>query len=286
MAYVLVGSQGTVTNWIGIASDFYDILTDRISPSSSTIEIVAEEQDITSLGATTAAHIAGVRNVTGTITANAFATGRLGNVGLVTFTSGYVTHVREFDITIETIANHDITEFGGPSAAVVWRKFRPDLVRWSGRFVCGVDNATDLVFPHAPAASATALVLTYGDDSTDDTLSGNAFATRIGTGMTVGEAQFAEYTFMGTGDLTPAGTTSLFGTSVLGVPLWEYSTGSTVPRVLTLNNGNGTFIIADAFYTSMTLRCRIGEPVQLDINWQGSPSAASPTAAVTGTAIA
>lgn len=273
MTYPVTGVEGSVVSWG--AAGFYATLLSRLVPNVASMQIVTDEIPRTGLNATTAALLTGLRSVSGRISAYNFASPKLGNVGSVAWTSGgYQTHVERWSLTVETTNVHDWTSLSG---SPTWRAFRPDNVRWYGSYVTKVDNATDLVLTDAAGASSVNLTLIYGSTSSGDRFTGTAFATRLDTGFRVGDINRAEYRFHGTGDLTPADSTSPFGATAFGVPLWTGSSGSlsTTNTLLTLasNSGGQTYTV-DAFYRSMTITCDVGQSVSLDIDFQGTGAVA------------
>lgn len=273
MGYPLTGGEGKVVSWG--ASGFYSDLISKVSPADVTWDVSAPEVDVTGMGVTTAAHLPALGQWTATIRARGFATPRLSNVGLVSFSSGgYALHCRSFELVIETVAVHDITAFNGASPPQ-WRSFRPDIVRWSGSFVCAADSATAAVAPHLATATGTAtslptITLKYGEDTADDQLSGTVLIRQLGGSQRVGSLTEYTYSFVGTGALTPAGTNSIFGSSAFGVPPWS-EMGATTNTLLTVEQlAGGPRWSGDAFYRRIRLACEVGSPVELDIDVQGT----------------
>jgi|SRR5690606_12549737 len=265
MGYPVVGAEGEVTSWG--AAGFYANLIAAISPNQATITEVCDEIETTPLGSGVGRFIPGLRSWSGSITANAFATPRLGNVGLVTWSAGgYALHVESFDLTLEA-GSHDITSFSGTPPT--YRIFRPDYVRGSGTFNARIDSETSLVGPHAPGATLPTLTLTYGSDTSANAISGPAMIQQMQANMARGSLSTVAYSFRFVGTITPSGTSSLFGTTAFGIPLWA-SDGDTTNTLLTLTAASGKTFSGDAFWTRIGLRCAVGESPEVTVDFQGS----------------
>jgi len=274
MAYPIIGADGAVTTWG--SADFYSVLLSKISPNSATFQVMADPFDVTGIGTAQSANISGLRSTQGTIDARIKLGGTyptIGNSGLVTFASGYTTHVRSWDLTLETVAVHDITTFA--STGPVFRTRRPDRVRCYGSYVARVDNSTDIIAPPTANSSGASMTLRYGDEATDDTIAFNALVTQTGTAIVDAQAQDVTCAFTATGAITPAGTNSILGSSAtaLEVPLWEYTSGSSVPHTLTLTAITGKTYTTDAFWTRIRLQCTVDQVLTVSIDWAGSGTA-------------
>jgi len=277
MAYPIIGADGAVTTWG--SADFYSTLLSKISPNSATIQIMADPFDVTGIGTAQSAHIAGLRSSQGTIDARIKMSDTypsIGNSGMVTFNSGYTTHARSWDLTLETVAVHDITTFAAatpPPATQVFRSRRPDRVRAYGSVVCRVDNSTDIIAPPTANAAGAAMTLRYADKTTDCTVGFDALVTQVGTAIVTSQIQEVTYAFTATGAITPAGgSDSILGTSAtaLEVPLWEYTSGSSVPHTLTLTAITGKTYTTDAFWTRIRLQCSVDQVLTVSVDWVGS----------------
>jgi hypothetical protein len=273
MAYPIIGVDGSVTSWG--SADFYSVLLSKISPNSATFSVVAPPEDITGIGTGQTSNISGLRTSQGTIDARIKlgATPILGNAGLVTFASGYTTHARAWDLTLETVAVHDITTFN--ATPPTFRSRRPDRVRAYGSFLCRVDNSTDIIAPPTANATGAAMTLRYGDEATDDTIAFNANVTQVSTAIVDRQIQDVTCAFTASGAITPAGTNSILGSSAsaLEIPLWEYSSGSSVPHTLTLTAISGKTYTTDAFWTRIRIQCTIDQLLIVSVDWAGSGAA-------------
>lgn len=273
MAYPIIGADGAVTSWG--SADFYSVLLSKISPNSATFQVLANPEDTTGIGTAQTSHIGGMRTSQGTIDARIKLGGTpiLGNQGLVTFASGYAEHVRAWDLTLETIAVHDITEFA--STPPTFRSRRPDRARAYGTYTARVDNSTDIIAPPVANATGASMTLRYGDEATDDTIAFSANVSQIGTAIVDRQLQEVTCAFTATGAITPAGTNSILGTSAsaLEIPLWEYTSGSSVVHTLTLTAISGKTYTTDAFWTRIRIQCTADQLLIVSIDWAGSGAA-------------
>ncbi len=274
--YPIIGADGAVTSWAG--ATFYSNLLSKISPNAARIQFVADPFDVTPIGGVTTANLSGLRSTQGTIDARiklGATYGQMANSGLVTFATGYVEHVRSWDLTIETSQVHDITKFA--STGPTWRNRRPDVTRVYGTYTARVDAADDIIAPPTANSVGASMTLRYGDEATDDTILLSALVSNIGTSIVSKQMQEVTCSFVSTGTVTPAGTNSILGStaSELGIPVWEYTTGSSVPNVLTFTAITGkTYIIADAFWSRIRLQCTVDQLLNVSIDWigNGTPS--------------
>lgn len=276
MGYQTTGAEGTVVS-LG-SSNFYSTLLSRITPANATVKVTNDDIDITGLDVEQAVYIPGLSSWTADISGRAFATPRLGNVGTVVFSGGTPTgsgagvlHVQGYELNIETENVHDITELAAlPANGPLWRNFRPDAIRVSGRITAFADSATALSIPHTTAQSVfPTLTLLYGDSATDETIAGQAKLNSLSAAVRRGSLNTAEYSFMGSGAWTPAGTNSPLGSSALAIPLWSQGGSVVGPLVVATLTGSRTLTGQDSFWRRLTIRCQVGSPVEFDISLQG-----------------
>lgn len=274
MGYPTTGSEGRVASWG--SANFYSVLLSKITPAGFTIDLSKDEHDITGMNVAAAAMLPGLGNWSASISALALATPRLGNVGTVVWSSGgYALHVESWEWTITAGAVHDITEMAAvPASGPVWRAFRPDgPVKVTGRVNCRTDSATALTALALPTDAAATLTLLYADEATDDQVSGSAYLTKLGVNQRKGSLTTAQYSFVGSGAWTPAGTNSPLGSAALGVPLWNQGSGTPGAIVFdTLASSTRTLTGSDSFWKSITIRCAVGAPVELNVEVQGTGS--------------
>lgn len=273
MGYPLRSFEGAVTSWG--STNFYSTLLAAIRPASCRVTISAPGVPVTGYTAASQQIIRNLGEVTVEISAFAFATPRMGTQGLVTFsptTGTYITHADEWDWEISW-PEHDITEFNG--TAPTWRSFMPGGPAVNrGRFRARPTSDTALTNPFiigTPASDPT-LTLRYGDSATDETLAGTASVTQLAVSQAMGEPQYAEYQFEFDGDVTPAGTGSLFGTTALGACPW--SAGGSAAGALVISTKDTstvkTISLADSFVTRIAMSVKVGEPTRIDLSVRGT----------------
>lgn len=272
MGYPNTGSEGTVVSWG--SANFYSTLLAAVSGFSVSLRMNGEDIDIKEYNTYVYSTLSGLSEWDATLEAYGFATPRLGNVGTVTWGSGgYVLHAYEWELTIETEQVHDITELGSTPTNTLWKSWRPDSTKWTGRIRCRADSATALVVPHQPGTALPTLALVYGDDIIDHSLTGAAARiSQVGVAVRRGALTEADYSFTGSGALTPAGTSGMFGSTAFGLPLW--SEGGSAAGAIVIDTKSSstrkTLSGADSFWKSMTLRCAVGEAVSLSVDIQGT----------------
>ena len=269
MGYPLITAEGNIVSWG--SANFYSVLLSRIASHTATINVRGDVPSNTLLSADQASYFPGLKEWDIQIRSRWNSAVKLGNVGLLAFSSGgYAQHVQRYEITFRPIEVHDITALLGPSSPVLWKLWRPDILTWDVRFSTLVDSTTAIPTPHDPTATLPTLTLTYGDEATDDTLAGSVVLQQLGHSMETHSIQRIEWQAQGVGALTPAGTTSAFGTSALGIPLWsEGGAAAGAIEIDVSTTATFDYVGTDSFYRSITLRCAVGEPVEIDIDVQG-----------------
>jgi len=75
------------------------------------------------------------------------------------------------------------------------------------------------------------------------------------------------YSVRGDGALTP--TTTLLGNSAFGIPVWTAG-GTTAGGLVVTPYSGKTWTGYDSFWTRLSLRAALNEPVMLEANIQGS----------------
>lgn len=240
----------------------------------------ADEIDTTAFGAsaiTSATGIAGLFN--GTIdleaqfpkitSAPAATTPRLGNAGLVTFSSsaGKVTYCHEAELNFE-FGEEDITDFA--ASAVLVRKFKPlGLVRWSGSWVTRHDSGATLPGPNAANTGGAAAVFKLIEDGTADvSVTGSIYVPR-GPSLTVdprtGQIR-ATYQFRGDGDATAvAGDTlpAILPAGVIDGSDWDANTDNTPDVTVVATAVTGQTYTNTAFLRSLRVRWSVGTPIEV-----------------------
>lgn len=261
---VILGYTGTVQTWpTGINA--YLAATGQ-EPAELQIEIEADELDTTTFVGSTGqkAHIPGLRNWRVTWRSYLKAISH-GTNGLVTYTGspagGYVTNLNAFRVEVVRPAL-DVTTFGSST----YRTFFPGLIEWGGEYSGFQDDTADISQPGDLALEPATIRLKYQEVSvTDDGwLTGSAFTTRTNPSSKPSEVNPVSYTFRGTGDLTQQAPTSGVGVFPTG------AIAQTALDTLTVLTHTGQTFAGSAFWSNVTINCRVGELVEVNVTAQGS----------------
>lgn len=272
MGYVTTGAEGTVVS-LG-STNFYSDLLSRWTPMSARLRIESESHDITGMDVESAVKLAGLYSWTVEISGMAHATPQIGNVGSVAFSAGgYALHVRSYNLNIQA-REIDITELTGPPQGTgVSRVWRPDgPIEISGDIETMADSSTSPVLPAhvANPSSLPTVTLGYGDFGTDNTIAGGAQLTALDVSVAKGQENTYDYSFVGSGAWTPAGTTNPLGGTALGIPLWNAGGSVVGPIVIATLTGTKTFTGADSFWTRLGIRTAVGSPIELNATLRGT----------------
>lgn len=267
MAYPTVGSEGSLVSWG--SANFYATLLSRMVTNQANVSIQVDGEEVTGLDVEHAVRLPGLKSATVSINATLFATPKLGNVGNVAYSSGgYVLHLSGWELNLKNRYLHDITATAGPAAAPTWRSFRPDSHEWDATLTTKADSGTAPVLPHAPTDSLPTITFTYGDEATDDTFAGVGMIQQFAPSVQRGSPNTFTYRLMSSGALTPAGTTSPFGSSAFNTPLWSAGGAAAGAMVIATLTGSRTITITDSFWTSLNIKCEVGRPVELSAEVQ------------------
>ena len=272
MGYQTIGVEGNLTSWAGT---FYSNLVSKIRSQRVNVTIGNQTIDVTGLGSYGATFIPGLSDWSATIDAFTLtqSTNTAPNTGEnanVTFTNSTNVYIDSYTLNIESVPV-EITNFSA-SPPVLWRSFRPDMIRWSGTMNARIDSANDILLPFLSNASPVSATFTY---DTNATLAGSILITRTDPAIQVGGAAVLPISFVGTGTLTPAGTASVIGTTAFGgtsdtgIPEWNSSGSSAKAFVVALNSGN-TLTGVDSFWQSLSLSVGVGQATKLAIGVRGS----------------
>lgn len=274
MAGATAGILGLVTSW-GSADFTTALISTNNKPASFTLSEKADIHDrttfVTSTGATFGRNISGLHSWSGKISAH-LGTPQIGALGAVTFASGEVLFINEFDINI-TADMHDATAFTG--SAVKWRSYVPGLVRATGSFSGYLDNATTIAHAglDAGAAAATFDVIAGG---TGKTIGGNILLSDVEISVSPADINKKKYSFVFDSQVTTAGS---------GTVLWAVDTGGgvytlTTPatgKTLTLQSYTSQTFSGAALWRGISVKCAVGSPVMVDIDFLGSGTLTGPS---------
>lgn len=276
MGYPVIDIEGTVTSWSNAPADTFNaVLLSKISPATARLRAGQAPADVTPLNTAVRRIIPGLAAWGGTISGRAFASPRLGNQGLATFSAGgYVLHLDALAVRIRA-AEYDITEMN--ATPPLWSRFCPGNSMWSATIRCMVDSATAVVLPTLSSAttgdvSLPTVTLQYGTGS-DATLAGTAQIVSTEVGITRGDRTMVEFGLEGDGVLAAAGAGSIFGTYSFGRPGWD--AGSSAPTATTdpklvVTAASGRTYTGCAFWNSIDLTWDVRSPVVVSIGVRGT----------------
>ncbi len=276
MGYTVTGIEGVVTSWSNAPADTFNaVLLSKISPAQASLQIVSPEVDVTPLGASVAAAFPGLASWSGNISGRAFASPRLGNQGLLTYSAGgYALHVDSLAVRIRA-GEYDITEMNATPPQ--WSRFCPGHSMWSASVRAMIDSATAIPLPHMSSTTTSdtslpTVTFQYGTGS-DATLAGTGMITRVSPTIRVGSQSFVEFELRGTGVLAAAGAGSIFGTYNFGRPGWD--AGSSAPTATTdpklvVTAVSGRTYTGCAFWNSIDLTWDVRSPVAVSIGVRGT----------------
>lgn len=270
------GLLGKVTSWAGTFVS--DLIATSNSPAVFTLNQTVDTFDVTrfvatSGGARIGRNIPGLRSWNGTISCQ-LAVPHIGNTGLVTYGSGYVAQVKGFNLTLAADMA-DTTVFA--STDPTWKSFTPGLVRWNGSYDAFVDSATP---PHGagltaePAAATFSLVDDAGG-SVDKIIGGNIITQSMGLSVAPGAINTVKYAFIGDDQPTVTGTyVGAIATDTAGP---TYAITTPLAGALVLQSYTSQTFSGSAFWTSISFKCEVGQPITVDINFQGTGALTGPS---------
>lgn len=259
---VVTGLSGEVDSWSGT---FNAATLALIDPAEFSLDMNIDELETTGFVRTAGTQavvetaIPGLRDWRGSFSGVSLDGSSVASNGIAGNVSGatYSTNVMAWEITM-TAGEIDITPF---QASASWRSFAPGLVRWSGTYEAFVDDTTSIAIPDASAVTAT-FTLRSGSTWVGSIFAKPSVVTRVG------DATKVRYTFRGTGNLTVAGTAAIMPANSGTV-----ATPAAGTLVLMAKDNNGTGDVkytGSAFWTKITARCRVGEPVSASVDFRGT----------------
>lgn len=226
----------------------------------------ADQIDMTAQGDTNRRNRNGLLTGSGTITTYFPKSSRkIGASGNVTFASGEVFHVNEWNLSGDWGAQ-DITQMTGSN--VLWRAFRPGyLGKFNGSFSGYVDSANAAVLPVDWTGSAAAATFKLTEEGgTDNELTCNILATELALGVDVGQdsLQSKRYSFVVDNALTVVGASNFLPAGAMPMPQWYSSTPGIPDRnlVITLASGR-TITCAAAYMSGFDVACKIGDLIEV-----------------------
>jgi hypothetical protein len=146
-----------------------------------------------------------------------------------------------------------------------WMYKRPGI--WApatGSFDVLLDSANNFVLPPAVNTAGFSMVLTYGQDTADDTLTLTAILSELGVTAGVNTAVEGRYGFKGQSDVACAGTNSVYSTNSWSTYDWNKDTSGT--HVLEIECDDGTTISGEAFLTGIRHACYLNQFVEVTLS--------------------
>jgi hypothetical protein len=276
MAGPTFGTTGKVTSWSGTFVS--DLIATSNAPASFSLNQVTDIHDVTrfvtaSGGAKMKRNIPGLKSWSGSITSQ-LVTPQIGNTGLVTYGSGFVSTVKSFDITLKA-EFADTTLFA--SSDPLWKAYTFGLVDWSGSYESFMDNATA---PHgagmaAEPAAATFSLIDNAATAADKIIGGNIITQSLGISVSPGAINTANYSFVG--DDQPTVTGTFVGAIATDAGGGTYSITTPIAGALVLQSVTGQTFSGSAAWTSINFKCDVGQPVVATINFQGTGALTGPS---------
>lgn len=273
MAVPIVGGQ--VTSWTDKTGSFYANLISRISANSAAMIINSTAHNTTGLildsGVQTTSILPGLGSAAGSFSGFFGATPIMGSAGLVTMSGGYVLHVDSYRLDIRA-AVFPITALGGISGDTTpaSMRFRPGFISGTAQINARIDDSTSLAnVTKSPTATSALATLTLAQNATWS-IGASAMLNQLNLRLTNEGTGTVTYGAALSGNITPAGASHPLGTSALDTPVWDSNTtaGGGQPLVLTAISGK-TYTVS-AFWTHIGISCAVGQPVLIDVDFQGN----------------
>lgn len=240
MAYQITGAEASISSWNSVEGAF--LLASGSAPHQFAFTFSGDPIDITAQSDTARKNRNGLITVQGAIQAYYPKTSRdIGAGGFVTFASGDVSHVNEWNMSCDYGAL-DITEQA--STSVKYRAWRPmKLPKITGGFSGFVDSGVTPILPidwTASSAAATFKLKEVG--ATDPTIAGNIVVNELAHAADMGQdgLQTKAYTFTADGAMTLAsagGNTNFLPDGAIASPDWPGLGVNTCVLELTLFTG-------------------------------------------------
>lgn len=192
---------------------------------------------------------------------------RLGNSGLVSYSSGgYAEVVTKWSISVD-FGEHDITSQTG---SVVYAKtFMPSgIFAWNGSYTAHAVSGNAIGAQSVAGDTIATGTFKITEDSTDPALSGPIVVTGVSQMIRKADLQVCDYTFQGAGALTETKGSTLPGlrrttTGAWGTPDWDTDADGAPDVSVVLTTFTGRTITANAFLKSLTIECQMGQPVKV-----------------------
>lgn len=172
----------------------------------------------------------------------------------ITFANGYTTNIVGFDLTYSVPAV-DATS-AGTDATAYWRTFLQGVPSWSGNMFFHADD-TEAGVAIATQAPTSCTMLFDGTNGFEGDIVTNSLSEQV----RIGGVPAIQKGFQGGGALDVQGSNNILADGDAA----KMTTGTAV-----LTYGTGVTRTGDAFFTSLAISARVGEPVTYSINAQGT----------------
>jgi hypothetical protein len=278
MGKPFTGTAGAfITSWgTEMGGNFYSRLIAQTKDQSIVIPQIAQHHPVTGAGESVDEMIAGLSSWTARLTCFAFTTPRDGRAGMVTRAGLGTSFIRGWTLNLRSQV-HDITSMA--ATPPTWQEFRPDVITADGTIEVQPEHDAALDQPDAADAAGASLVLRYGDEATtDDTITLNkALLRQLDINAAVRQVTGGVYQFANgpDGTIVTAGEASVFGdatattTHTFGVPTWDEADAGNVDDII-ITLASGRTLTGRAFWESIGMTCRVGEPVRIEVGIRGT----------------
>lgn len=259
---VVNGLAGKVTSWSGYTA----LIGTLAKPLGITLDMQGGNSDKTGFGSSgviVKANNPTLRSYLARIQGYFLNAGPVnGSTGLITFASGFVAHAHAFTLEI-TWDEEQYAVFNG-SGVDDW-SYAPLLASWRGTWTTYLDSDTAFSDIDGATDSSAAATFKLFENTVDDTLAGNIIVTGGPVQVPVNGLPTLQYSFMGDGQLTAAGTVL----GVTGTGIFDDSAKTLVtptPGSLVWQIAASRTVTATAFPNRVAIGCQIGQTTTLDID--------------------
>lgn len=254
-----IGQTGLLSsNDADTSKDLYHLLNTSTASYSATITQSAGIYPVTPFNATApvaSVNVAGLNSWRGTFNGRyPNATAGVGHQGLITYSSGYVLGATGFSLNLSAESYQDTALASTPPTD---EAYIPGLISCTGTFDVRIDGTT-ATSPAGTSGSATFRLTT---DTSDNELSGTIIVSEVVQEVKIGAKNVGRYSFTFTGNITSAGTNTLFPAGTLTTP--------DATDILLDVNGT-TDYSGSAFWTGLAITVQIGSPIEVSGTLQGT----------------
>lgn len=182
----------------------------------------------------------------------------------ITFATGNVLHADSFNLTMTAAVSEPLTEFNisTPPDAMEYER---GLVEFTGQYTQKVSDTTPLKLgtnsSQSAGSSGDTATFTLSDDTVDNSLAGKLIVEGTNTSAPVNGMVTNTVTFKGSGNVTAAGTNSLFPAGALTKP--------DVAEVV-ITAGPGRTYTGNAFWSSVGVTVGVNGLLDVSVTLQGT----------------